>query len=252
MDNRGLVYDHGIFEGTACDQKDTHVPGCPCRAGGDPEYNHDHEWEHGTHMAEAFGIDGRRAACAICGIYRHDWIDPNDLPGPAARIEPSPLPSPLPPMQLPLSRGVVALVDAEDFELVNRHHWWATQGTRPGASMYVARRVRNQFIYLHRWLFGLFWNASAQRWFASIKVNKQVRYLGGFDNPAHAALAYDAAAREAFGEYARPNFDLATPLSLLRCSECGDLLDDGICENHGRLDDGREGDPAWNGVFDKW
>jgi hypothetical protein len=27
-----------------------------------------HEWERGVHMAEAFGIDGRKFACAICGV----------------------------------------------------------------------------------------------------------------------------------------------------------------------------------------
>ncbi len=32
--------------------------------------DHLHEWERGKHMAEAFGIDGRRYACAICGIER--------------------------------------------------------------------------------------------------------------------------------------------------------------------------------------
>jgi hypothetical protein len=29
---------------------------------------HVHEWERGKHMAEAFGVDGRRYYCAICGI----------------------------------------------------------------------------------------------------------------------------------------------------------------------------------------
>ncbi len=29
---------------------------------------HVHEWERGAHMAEAFGVDGRRYYCAICGI----------------------------------------------------------------------------------------------------------------------------------------------------------------------------------------
>lgn len=54
-------------------------------------------------------------------------------------------------------------------------------------------------------------------------------------------------------------------LSMLRCSECGDLLDSfGCCVIHGLLDtevmDGydqppdmnREGDPAFNGAFDRW
>jgi hypothetical protein len=31
---------------------------------------HEHEWERGIHMAEAFGVDGRKYACAICGVVR--------------------------------------------------------------------------------------------------------------------------------------------------------------------------------------
>ena len=31
---------------------------------------HEHEWERGIHMREAFGVDGRVAACAICGVTR--------------------------------------------------------------------------------------------------------------------------------------------------------------------------------------
>jgi hypothetical protein len=32
--------------------------------------DHEHEWERGIHMKEAFGVDGRMYACAICGIPR--------------------------------------------------------------------------------------------------------------------------------------------------------------------------------------
>ena len=31
---------------------------------------HLHDYERGAHMAEAFGIDGRLMACAICGAPR--------------------------------------------------------------------------------------------------------------------------------------------------------------------------------------
>ncbi len=44
-------------------------------------------------------------------------------------------------------------------------------------------------------------------WQASIRVRGKSRALGFFANPATAARAYDAAAREAFGSYAHPNFD---------------------------------------------
>ncbi len=44
------------------------------------------------------------------------------------------------------------------------------------------------------------------------------------------------------------------PVSYMRCSECGDLLDDGECVTHGLLDpnEGREGLPEFNGAFDRW
>lgn len=29
--------------------------------------SHVHEWDRGIHMAEAFGVDGRKYACTICG-----------------------------------------------------------------------------------------------------------------------------------------------------------------------------------------
>lgn len=50
---------------------------------------------------------------------------------------------------------------------------------------------------------------------------------------------------------------VTAPLSMLRCDECGDLLDGyGACDIHGPLDieafENREGDPAFNGAFDRW
>lgn len=44
------------------------------------------------------------------------------------------------------------------------------------------------------------------RWVAQIGVSGESRYLGRFLNEEDAARAYDAAALEAFGEYAYPNF----------------------------------------------
>lgn len=39
---------------------------------------HFHEWERGIHMAEAFGVDGRTYACAICGTPKPRGEEPTD------------------------------------------------------------------------------------------------------------------------------------------------------------------------------
>jgi len=53
---------------------------------------------------------------------------------------------------------------------------------------------------------GVAWHKAAQKWQAQIQnVGKQM-HLGYFTDEVDAARAYDAAARELFGEFARPNF----------------------------------------------
>lgn len=54
---------------------------------------------------------------------------------------------------------------------------------------------------------GVSWDASREKWTAKITIEGATKNLGRFDRAEQAALAYDAAAREAFGKFARLNAD---------------------------------------------
>jgi hypothetical protein len=66
----------------------------------------------------------------------------------------------------------------------------ANQGPRAGTSRFKG-------VHLHR----------GRKWLAYICVNGRQRHLGMFFREEDAARAYDAAAREAFGTFARLNFE---------------------------------------------
>lgn len=52
---------------------------------------------------------------------------------------------------------------------------------------------------------GVSWSKCAQKWEARIKVRGRQQFLGLFSTPKQAAEVYDAAAKEAFGEFAFQN-----------------------------------------------
>ena len=56
---------------------------------------------------------------------------------------------------------------------------------------------------------GVSWSKNAKKWAAFVKWRGHSRYLGYFDNPVDAARAYDDAALEQWGEFAKLNFHRA-------------------------------------------
>ena len=79
------------------------------------------------------------------------------------------------------------------------------------ANLRLASRSQNQANRLHlvsnvSGFRGVSFMRARGRWLASIRVNRRTRNLGAFESPAEAARAYDAAARSAFGPFARLDF----------------------------------------------
>lgn len=77
----------------------------------------------------------------------------------------------------------------ENLRLATRSQQLANSVKRPGTSSRYKGVTRHQ-----------------GRWMAQIKVNGKHIYLGMFGDEEDAARAYDKAAKEAFGEFAKPNF----------------------------------------------
>ena len=148
--------------------------------------------------------------------------------------------------KIPLTQGKFAIVDDEDYPLLNRWSWFAHN--ERGYWYAVRKHVR-----MHRFILGakkgqevdhangngldnrksnirictisqnqananlrqeqktsqfkgVCWHKHSRKWRAQIKVNGEKIHLGCFLNEIDAARAYDVVARHYFGEFARTNF----------------------------------------------
>lgn len=54
---------------------------------------------------------------------------------------------------------------------------------------------------------GVCWHKASQKWNAQIRIDGKLKYLGVYADPEDAARAYDIAAIELYGTFARTNFD---------------------------------------------
>lgn len=158
--------------------------------------------------------------------------------------------------ELPLSRGLVTLVDSADYNLLNQWKWYASSHPRARTS-YAVRSVyvgaKGTLVSIHRMLLGLTdpsvmvdhingdgldnrrenlrlatalqnqrnqgphqdcsspfkgvgWYERSGKWRARIRASDRHVFLGYFDSAEDAAHAYDTAALELHGEFARLNF----------------------------------------------
>lgn len=155
-------------------------------------------------------------------------------------------------MQIPLTRGYVALVDAADYVLATAPGKWHAEVTATAGLVYAKRtfkRADGRFTSLGMHFFLTGWelidhrngngldnrrsnlrqatcaqnmqnrrpklssksglkgvHRDKYRWRALIRVNGRQIYLGAFRAPEEAARAYDRAALDHYGEFARTNF----------------------------------------------
>jgi hypothetical protein len=181
-----------------------------------------------------------------------------DAPGQLHQVSPSGIcrnyrprpPAPAQPQdtirRIAMAGGQSVLVDAADYEWLNRHTWFCIA---PG---YAARHEKGKTIFMHREIMnppkgmvvdhidgnkqnncrsnlrictrqenmqnrakpigrtsrfkGVYYKKDRRKWCAKVYLNGGPFWLGYFDDEVEAARAYDRKAVELFGEFARLNF----------------------------------------------
>jgi hypothetical protein len=148
-------------------------------------------------------------------------------------------------IEIELTQGKKAIIDDQDYEAVSKHKWCVNTGyasTRTGDKQVLLHRfilsapsnmdvdhinmdrldcrrsnlrvctrsenMANRPPYKNNktGFKGVRWMADRNKYRAEIRHQKKQQHLGNFDDPVDAAKAYDKAARELFGDFARTNF----------------------------------------------
>lgn len=144
---------------------------------------------------------------------------------------------------IPLTKGKFAKVDNDDFDKLKDHNWYISNGyvcnRRIGRihrfimncnkdmvvdhknhdtldnrksnlrictnqnNVINARKRKKNVTSIYK---GVSWANDRHKWRANICFNGKISRLGSFDNEIEAAKAYDAKAKELFGEFAKTNF----------------------------------------------
>lgn len=103
---------------------------------------------------------------------------------------------------LPTGSGEVDHVDGDGFNNRRANLRLATHAQNAYGQKVQSRPKSSRFKGVHL-------DRRTGRWIAMVKQHQRARHLGVFDSEVEAARAYDAAAREAFGDFARLNIPWA-------------------------------------------
>jgi hypothetical protein len=152
--------------------------------------------------------------------------------------------------EIPLSQGLTALVDDEDFDELSKYHWYAckcrgrfyarrkTKKNRKSTTFYMHREIIKTHLHVDHWdgnglnnqrknlrpctesqnqmnrraqsnsvsgYKGVSWHTRTGKWRATIRIGGKHRELGFYRSKEEAAIAYNEAASQYFGEFSLAN-----------------------------------------------